>query len=110
MAGNLWKIVNSLVDRPHAHSGNDCESTWSYPRRQTIHDVYNRGGLSYGSCQRILRENVRRKQPEMWKNGDRLLHHDNLPAYTSLVVKDFLTKNNMTTVPQPAYSPELAPW
>jgi len=40
----------------------------------------------------------------MWKNGDWLLHHDNAPAHTSLVVKEFLTKNNMTTVPHPAYS------
>jgi len=45
----------------------------------------------------------------MWKNGDWLLHHDNAPTHTSLVVREFLTKNNMTTVPHPAYSPDLAP-
>jgi len=50
-----------------------------------------------------------RKQPEMWKNGNWLLHHDNVPAHTSLVVREFLTKNNMTTVLHPAYSPDLAP-
>jgi len=44
----------------------------------------------------------------MWKNGDWLLHHDNAPAHTSLV-REFLTKNNMTSVPHPAYSPDLAP-
>jgi len=27
-------------------------------RRQTIHDVYNRVGLSYGSCQRILADEL----------------------------------------------------
>ena len=52
---------------------------------------------------------MRRKRPEMWKNGDWLLHHDNAPAHTSLIVREFLTKNNMTTVPYPAYSPDLAP-
>jgi len=52
---------------------------------------------------------VRRKRPEMWKNGDWLLHHDNALAYTSLVVREFLTKNNMTTVPHPTYSLDLAP-
>jgi len=31
---------------------------------------------------RRLRENVRRKRSEMWKNGDWLLHHDNAPAYS----------------------------
>ena len=53
---------------------------------------------------------MRRKQPEMWKNGDWLLHHDNAPAHTSLIVRKFLTKkNDMTTVPHPPYSPDLAP-
>ena len=52
---------------------------------------------------------VRHKWPEMWKNGDWLLHHDNAPAHTWLIVREFLTNSNMTTVPHPAYSPDLAP-
>jgi len=52
---------------------------------------------------------MRSKRPEMWKNGHWLLHHANAPAHTSLLVREFLTKNNMTTVPHPAYSPDLAP-
>ena len=67
-------------------------------------------GKFYCEVLRRLRENVRRKRPEMWKNGNWLLHHDNAPAHTSLVVREFLTKNNMTTVPHPAYSPDLALW
>jgi len=47
--------------------------------------------------------------PEMWKNRDWLLHHDNAPAHTLLVVREFLTKNKMTTVPHPTYSPDLTP-
>jgi len=43
---------------------------------------------------------------EEWKL---VVHHDNAPAHTSLVVREFLTKNNMTTVPHPAYSPDMAP-
>jgi len=74
-------------------------------RRQTIHDVEK----FYCEVLRGLRENVRRKPPEMWKNGEWLLHHDNVPTHTSLVVREFLTRNNMITVPHPAYSPDLAP-
>jgi len=74
-------------------------------RRQTIHDV----GKFYCEVLRRLRENVRCKPPEMWKNGNWLLHHDKAPAHTSLVTREFLTKNNVTTVPHPAYSPDLAP-
>ena len=74
-------------------------------RRQTIHDV----GKFCCEVLRRMRENARRKRPEMWKNGDWLLHHDNAPAHTSLVLREFPTKNNTTTVPHPAYSPDLAP-
>jgi len=66
-------------------------------------------GNFYCEVLRQMRENVSCKWPEMWKNGDWLLHHDSAPAHTSLVVREFLTKNNMTTVPHPAYSPDLAP-
>jgi len=53
----------------------------------------------YCKVLRRVRENVRCKRPEMWKNGEWLLHHDNAPAHTSLVVREFSTQNNMTTVP-----------
>jgi histone-lysine N-methyltransferase SETMAR len=66
-------------------------------------------GKLYCKVLRQLRENVRSKWPEMWKNGDWFLHHDNAPAHTSLIVREFPKKNNMTTVPHPAYSPDLAP-
>ena len=66
-------------------------------------------GKFYCEVLRRLRENVLHKWPEMWKNGDWLLHHDNVPAHTSLVVRKCLTKSNMTIVPHPAYSPDLAP-
>jgi len=81
-------------------------------RRQIIHEVPPGQTVNGKFCCEVLRrlrQNVRRKRPEMWKNGDWLLHHDNAPAYTSLVLREFLTRNNMTTVPHPAYSPDLAP-
>jgi transposase len=37
------------------------------------------------------------------------LHHDNAPAHSSLLIRDFLTKHETTLVPQPPYSPDLAP-
>ena len=59
-------------------------------------------GKFYCEVLRQLRENVKQKRPEMWKNGNWLLHHGNAAAHTSLVVREFLTKKNMTTVPHPA--------
>ena len=31
---------------------------------------------------RRLRDSVRLKRPEKWRNGDWILHHDNRPAHT----------------------------
>jgi transposase len=56
-----------------------------------------------------LEENVKRKRPELWRNNSRFLHHDNEPARASLLIRDFLAKMNTTLLPQPFYSPDLAP-
>ena len=42
---------------------------------------------------RRLRESVRRKRPEKWRDGDWILHHDNAPAHTSHLVQQFLAKH-----------------
>ena len=36
------------------------------------------------------------------------LHHDNAPSHTSFAVREFLAQNNITTLPHPPYSPNLA--
>jgi len=56
-----------------------------------------------------LRENVRRKRPQKWQNQNLIINHDNAPAHRSFKVSQFLAKNNMTVVPHPSYSPDLAP-
>jgi len=38
-----------------------------------------------------------------------VLHHDNATAHSSFLVGNFLVKNETTVVPQPPYSPDLAP-
>ena len=38
-----------------------------------------------------------------------MLHHDNAPAHASFLIREFLTKHETTVVPQPPYSPDLAP-
>ena len=58
---------------------------------------------------RRLREAIRRKHPELWKNNSWLLHHDNASAHSSLLVRNFLAKKNMVIMLQPRYSPDLAP-
>ena len=63
----------------------------------------------YCDVLRRLRENVRRKRPQKWQNQNLIIHHDNAPAHRSFKVSQFLAKNNMTVIPHPPYSPDLAP-
>ena len=58
---------------------------------------------------RRLRESVRQKQPEKWRDGDWILHHDDVPAHTSCLVQQFLAKRGTAQLQQPPYSPDLAP-
>jgi len=51
---------------------------------------------------------VRRKRPELWRNGW-ILHQDNASAHNALSVKQFLANKNITVVEQPPYLPDLAP-
>jgi hypothetical protein len=61
----------------------------------------------YCDVLRHLRENVRRKRPELWRNHNWLNH--NVPAHTSLKTTELVTNNNMVIFPHPSYMPGLAP-
>ena len=73
------------------------------PRGETVNKQF------YLNVLKRLREAVRRKRPEVWTNNTWMLHHDNAPAHASLLIRKFLTKHEITVVPQSAYSPDLAP-
>ncbi|UYV80564.1 hypothetical protein LAZ67_19000694 [Cordylochernes scorpioides] len=74
------------------------------PQGRTVNKNY------YLQVMRNLREAIRQKRLDLWKNKNWLLHHDNAPAHISLLVRDFLAKNNTLMMPQPPYSPDLAPF
>ena len=56
-----------------------------------------------------LRDAVCRKRPELWENQTWMLHHDNAPAHTSLLIRSYLAKHQTSVVPHPPYSLDLAP-
>ena len=73
------------------------------PPSQTVNAAF------YDEVLKCLQENVRGKRPDQWQNNTWLIHRNNAPAQTALLTRLFLTYNNMTVVPQPPYSPDLAP-
>ena len=56
-----------------------------------------------------LRDAVCRKRPELWEKQTWMLHHNNVPAHTSLLICSYLAKHLTSVVPHPPYSPDLAP-
>jgi hypothetical protein len=52
---------------------------------------------------------VGRKRPEIWTTYSWFLLHDNAPAHQTVVLKDFLAKDNATALHHPPYSLDLAP-
>ena len=52
---------------------------------------------------------VIRKLHVKWRPISWSLLHDNAPAHRSVLVKDFLAKNNVTTLEHSLYFPDLVP-
>jgi transposase len=57
----------------------------------------------------LLHEAVRKKRPDAWRENRWMLQHGNVPSHSSFLVRDFLARHAMTVLPQPPYSPDLAP-
>jgi hypothetical protein len=71
------------------------------PSGQTVNQQY------YLEVLMKLCERVRRKRPELWRNGW-ILHQDNAPAHNALSMKQFLA-NHITVLEHPPYSLRLLP-
>ena len=69
------------------------------PEGQTVNKEY------YLSVMKCLREAVRQKR----KANSWILHHDNAPSHSAIIIREFLTKNEMNTIQQPSNSPDMAP-
>lgn len=52
---------------------------------------------------------MRWRRSDNWHKNNRVLHHNYVPIYTALAVQHFLASKNMTVIPHPSYSPDLAP-
>jgi len=73
------------------------------PSGQTVNQEF------YVAVLKRLREAICQKRPQLWTNQSWVLHYNNAPAHSSFLVCNFLAKNETIVVPQPPYSPDLAP-
>ena len=73
------------------------------PTGQTVNKEF------YKTVLQRLRDAVCRHRPEKWRSGNWILHHDNAPAHRAVTTNEFLAKHHIPSLPQPPYSPDLAP-
>jgi hypothetical protein len=67
----------------------------------SLHGSISNNMKMYLKVMKRLREAVRRKRPEAWTNKTWMLHHDNAPPHASLLIREFLAKQETIVVPQP---------
>ena len=96
------KSTHKLLMIPFFDSTGMIYRHW-VPTGQTVNKEY------YVEVLREFRKRFRRKKPALFKSGQWHFHQDNAPVYNSILVTDYLTKMGIKTVPQPSYSPDLAP-
>jgi len=73
------------------------------PEGQTVNKEY------YLSVMRHSRKTVRQKRKDLWANNSWILHHDNAPLHSAIIIREFLIKNETNTIQQPSNSPDIAP-
>jgi len=82
--------------------------------RGAVHHEYVLAGQTVNAIFSVevlkrLRERVQRARPKLWAENAWIVHQDNAPSQTTLVTREFLAKNKITTMGHPPYSPNLAP-
>lgn len=56
-----------------------------------------------------LKECIRQKRPQMWKDKSFLIHHDNASPHSSFMTQQKINKWGLTQLPHPPNSPDIAP-
>ena len=96
------KSTHKLLMIPFFDSTGMIYILW-VPTGQTVNKEYYVDVLS------AFRKRLRRKRSALFKSGQWHFQQNNAPVYNSILITDYLTKMVINTVPQPPYSPDLAP-
>jgi hypothetical protein len=94
------------------------KSTMCDTTRSSFKTVPEVAGIIYRNCYCELRNaywhpssnegRCQKETPIKWRTNSLFLLQDNAPAHRSVLVQDFLAKNNLRTLEHPPYSPDLA--
>ena len=95
------KSTHKLLMIPFFDSTGMIYMHW-VPTGQTVNKEY------YVEVLREFRQRFRWKRPALFKSGQWHFHQNNAPVHDSILVRDYLTKMGIKTVPHPPYNPDLA--
>jgi hypothetical protein len=116
MPFSQWAGKYLLRPKRCGRSSQTWKSCWRYffDIKDVVHHEFLHQGQTvnrryYCELLKCLREIVRRKRPQLWRNNFWFLQHNNVPAHTLLLICDFLANTNINVLPWPPYSPDLAP-
>jgi len=99
-------MENQIKNRSHVDGFFDCHGIVHHeftPEGQTVNAAL------YVEVLKHLGDRVRRVRPELWEGRRWILHHDNAPAHSALIVRELLARNSITVLEHLLYSPDLAP-
>jgi histone-lysine N-methyltransferase SETMAR len=110
-----WKTQNSPRPKRARMSRSQFKTTLVcfFDHKRIVHHEFIASGQTvnqqcYLEVLTRLRESVRRKRPEIWRDKW-ILHHDNIPALDALRVREFLANKSFTKMDHSPYSPDLVP-
>ena len=90
----IWASFNKQNRRKHSKNSR-CDNVWLSSNNRRV------GRIDWSFVE-LMSTNFNRRTPRIVaRSGEWLLHHDNAPAHTAFSVRQFLTKNGMTTVSHP---------
>jgi len=98
-----WPLSSSTPEMIEWERQINCKD-----RRCETDEVSMLVGISHGTCLKILTEDLKMRHVTS-KFVPTLLIVNNAPAHAAVLTRRILTNNNMTMVPHPLYSPDLAP-
>jgi hypothetical protein len=76
--------------------------------KKTVHKEFVLTGQTINSAHycgvlRRVRESVRRLRPELWRQKNWLLQHENASSYMTFFAREFVTTNNTTVITHSHY-------
>ena len=118
----LWLLLEHLawIEHQFLNGIRDSRkpgSLWGIMRgvggvRKSIHHSWLTKWLGLGLlCRNFkgVQEEIPSEETTTHQIGSVHFHQDNAPVHNSILVTDYLTKMGIKTIPQPPYSPDLAP-